>query len=95
MLSRFQPMIARGVPGTCRSAVWNLCGRPALHGAKDCLRRNAMNDQVSRNESGAPEVNTTRARQGVTGHNVRYVLTFGLIGVVIVFALAYFGVFGA
>lgn len=54
-----------------------------------------MNDQVSRNQSGAPEVNTTRARQGVTGHNVRYVLTFGLIGVVIVFALAYFGVFGA
>jgi hypothetical protein len=34
-------------------------------------------------------VNTTRARQGVTGHNVRYVLTFGLVGVVVLFALAY------
>ena len=38
---------------------------------------------------------TTEARAGVTGHNVRYVLVFGLIGVVIVFALAYLGVFGA
>jgi hypothetical protein len=39
-------------------------------------------------------VNTTRARQGVTGHNVRYVLAFGIIGVVILFALAYLGVLG-
>jgi hypothetical protein len=55
-----------------------------------------MNDQLSRYESGGPEVlNTTRARQGVTGHNVRYVLAFGIVGVVIVFALVYFGVFGA
>jgi hypothetical protein len=34
-------------------------------------------------------VDTTRARQGVTGHNVRYVLIFGIVGVVILFALAY------
>ena len=39
-------------------------------------------------------VSTARARAGVTGHNVRYVLAFGLIAVVIVFALAYFGVLG-
>ena len=46
--------------------------------------------------NGPPKVlDTTRARQGVTGHNVRYVLVFGLVGVVIVFALAYLGVFGA
>jgi hypothetical protein len=30
-----------------------------------------------------------QARQGVTGHNVRYVLGFGLIGVVIGFAVLY------
>jgi hypothetical protein len=34
-------------------------------------------------------VPTQQARQGVTGHNVRYVLGFGLIGVIIVFAVVY------
>jgi hypothetical protein len=29
---------------------------------------------------------TTEARAGETGHNVRYVLTFGLCGVIIAFA---------
>jgi hypothetical protein len=37
---------------------------------------------------------TTEARQGVTGHNVRYVLGFGLAGVVIGFALGYLAVSG-
>src|SRR5262249_39410038 len=87
---------------------WNMPQRgvepSARSGASRCegsLVEDDMYDQ-SRNESGAPsesgapeEVNTTRARQGVTGHNVRYVLAFGIAGVVIVFALAYFGVFGA
>jgi hypothetical protein len=38
---------------------------------------------------------TTEARGGVTGHNVRYVLAFGLAGVIIAFliiALYYYGV---
>jgi hypothetical protein len=38
---------------------------------------------------------TTKARAGVTGHNVRYVLAFGLAGVIIGFlliALYFFGV---
>jgi hypothetical protein len=35
------------------------------------------------------ELDTTRARQAVTGHNVRYVLVFGVIGVVIGFAIVY------
>lgn len=53
-----------------------------------------MNDQLPRNGPGAPEVlDATRARQGVTGHNVRYVLAFGIAGVIIVFVLAYLGVF--
>lgn len=29
------------------------------------------------------------ARQGVTGHNVRYVLGFGLLGVILAFAVLY------
>jgi hypothetical protein len=36
----------------------------------------------------------TQAREGVTGHNVRYVLIFSLIGICVVFAglwLYYFG----
>ena len=49
-----------------------------------------MNVETRRNQTdGAEVVNTTRARQGVTGHNVRYVLIFGIAGVVIAFALAY------
>jgi hypothetical protein len=32
---------------------------------------------------------TNRTRQGVTGHNVRYVLVFGLAGVVLAFILIY------
>jgi len=41
---------------------------------------------------------TTRARQAVTGHNVRYVLVLGIVGVVIGFVIAYWAVrasFGA
>ena len=34
-------------------------------------------------------VSTPRARQGVTGHNVRYVLGFGLAAVVIAFVIVY------
>ena len=37
-----------------------------------------------------PQTDTpTEARAGVTGHNVRYVLYFGLAGVVLAFALIY------
>ena len=57
-----------------------------------------MSGEGSRPEPAPEVVNTTRARQGVTGHNVRYVLGFGIVGVIIVFVLAYFamhGLFGA
>lgn len=37
------------------------------------------------NEDVPVNVSKTRARGGVTGHNVRYVLAFGLAGVVIAF----------
>jgi len=35
------------------------------------------------------KVTTTEARQGVTGHGVRYVLWYGLAGAVIVLAIIY------
>ena len=41
-----------------------------------------------------PVVPTTKARQGVTGNNVRYVLGFGLAAVIIAFAIVYFIYFG-
>jgi hypothetical protein len=39
-------------------------------------------------------VSKTEARQGVTGHNVRYVLGFGLAAIIIAFAAIYFIYFG-
>jgi hypothetical protein len=43
----------------------------------------------------SPEVLTkTEARQGVTPHMTRYVLAYGLGGVVVLFALIYFLFFG-
>jgi hypothetical protein len=38
---------------------------------------------------------TTKARAGVTGHNVRYVLAFGLVGVFIAFLIIALYFFGA
>lgn len=39
-------------------------------------------------------ISTPRARQGVTGHNVRYVLAFGIAAVVIAFVIVYTIYFG-
>lgn len=36
------------------------------------------------------EVPTNKARSGVTGHNVRYVLAFGLAGIILAFAAVLF-----
>ena len=57
-------------------------------------------DPIERSRGGAPTVlQTDQARQGVTGHNVRYVLTFGLLGAIVLFValgiLAAFGWLGA
>lgn len=35
-----------------------------------------------------------KVRQGVTGHNVRYVLLFGIAGVVLAFIFVYVAFFG-
>ena len=39
-------------------------------------------------------VDKDRARQGVTGHNVRYVLGFGVVGIIVVFTVIYLIYFG-
>jgi hypothetical protein len=44
-------------------------------------------DQRSGNS--APVLNKTEARQGVTGHNVRYVVMLGIAAVVVGFIIAY------
>ncbi len=36
------------------------------------------------------DTQSSRVRQGVTGHNVRYMLGWGLAGIVISFAVLYF-----
>ena len=42
---------------------------------------------MNRTETETPIVRTaTEAREGVTGHNVRYVLLFGTAGVIVIFA---------
>jgi hypothetical protein len=36
------------------------------------------------------DTQTSRVRQGVTGHNVRYMLGWGLAGIIVAFAIIYF-----
>ena len=42
-----------------------------------------------RNAAQEPTIPATRTRQGVTGHNVRYVLGFSLAAVVVAFVIVY------
>ena len=45
---------------------------------------------MSTNDEDVPvEVSKTKARGGVTGHNVRYVLILGLAGVILGMVIAY------
>jgi len=43
--------------------------------------------------TGPGQISPVRTRAGVTGHNVRYVLSFGLIGVIVGFAIVYLAFF--
>ena len=55
-----------------------------------------MNTNVhgNRPERGdGPVVPTTQARQGVTGHNVRYVLLMGTLAIVVLFGIVYIAYF--
>jgi hypothetical protein len=42
---------------------------------------------MAKNDSSGPVISTDDARAGVTGHHVRYVLGFGLAGIVIAFVI--------
>ena len=46
-------------------------------------------DRPSPQAATPPITSTVAARQGVTGHNVRYVLTFGLVGAICALGFAY------
>ena len=50
--------------------------------------------EADRQAAQQPVVPTPRARQGVTGHNVRYVLGFGLAAVVVAFVIVYIAYVG-
>jgi hypothetical protein len=43
--------------------------------------------------TGNAQISTERARAGVTGHNVRYVLFVGLAAVIVGFAIVYLAFF--
>jgi hypothetical protein len=44
---------------------------------------------VRRDSPDSRQIPTNEARQGVTGHNVRYVLGFGTAGVIVLFGIIY------
>jgi hypothetical protein len=50
--------------------------------------------EADQNATQTLAVPARRARQGVTGHNVRYVLGFGLVGVVVAFLIVFLIFFG-
>jgi hypothetical protein len=45
--------------------------------------------EADRRTAAEPVVPTPRARAGVTGHNVRYVLGFGLAAIIVAFVIVY------
>lgn len=45
--------------------------------------------EAERRTAAEPVVPAPQARQGVTGHNVRYVLGFGIAAIVVAFIIVY------
>jgi len=64
----------------------NEVARPDKHsGDEEIKRKNTMADEV---DAPKPTIEpTTKARAGITGHNVRYVLAFGLAGAIVAFLI--------
>ena len=64
--------------------------------SQDELKQKAEENTISASDGGdnLTVVTKDRARHGVTGHNVRYVLGFGLAASIVVFAVVYFAYFG-
>jgi Flp pilus assembly protein TadB len=62
--------------------------RPSPGNRAEPFLKQKVRSSMSHTDNDKPEiVSTTEARSGVTGHNVRYVLAFGLAGVIIAFVL--------
>lgn len=53
------------------------------------IRPNPPLASAQDDDEDSDSVQTNKTRQGVTGHNVRYVLFFGTAGVIIGFVLVY------
>lgn len=65
--------------------------RPSTGNRPEPFLKQNVRLSMSHTDKDKPEiVSTTEARSGVTGHNVRYVLAFGLAGVIIAFVLLLF-----
>jgi Flp pilus assembly protein TadB len=79
-------MTVAGVALQPRSKVQELTLRTSVIVAAERRRSSMSASHDDEHRTVAP---TQQARQGVTGHNVRYVLGFGLIGVIVVFAVVY------
>jgi hypothetical protein len=62
-------------------------------GAFISARHATMNPDPERMSTHRPVLSTNEVRDGVTGHNVRYVLIFGLLAVVVAFAIIYVAFF--
>ena len=62
----------------------------------ECLltRERQNTKEADRKTAREPVMPTARARQGVTGHNARYVLAFGTAAVVAGFVIIYLIYFG-
>lgn len=56
--------------------------------------RNAVEEAMPHMENDRVVESATEARAGTTGHNVRYMLSMGIIGVVVLFAIVYVAFFG-
>ena len=50
--------------------------------------------EADRNTAQTSALPARRARQAVTGYNVRYVLGFGLVGIIVAFLIVYLIFFG-
>jgi hypothetical protein len=56
---------------------------------RNIAKRDPATEKDMQDSQNRPVLNANEARQGVTGHNVRYVLVLGLVAVVIAFAVGY------
>jgi hypothetical protein len=72
----------------CREA--ELVADLAVQEQSNLIRKTVMAaDPFTTSQPRAPVVSTTEAREGVTGHNVRYVLIFSLVGAVAALVILY------